>query len=70
MKNSHNKTETELTLLQTLGSILAAIGGVQSMQNLRRDFRSNSAWKIIAVGITVTVVFVMLIILAARYAAV
>ncbi len=56
-------------MLQLLGSVLAAFGGVQSMKNYRRDFSSNNAWKLIAIGIVVTIIFVLLIIAAARYAA-
>jgi hypothetical protein len=61
--------ETKPTFLQLLGSVLAAIGGVQSKKNLRRDFNSNSAWKIAGIGIAVTIIFVLLIVFAARYAA-
>jgi uncharacterized membrane protein YidH (DUF202 family) len=61
--------ETKPTFLQLLGSVLAAIGGVQSKKNLRRDFNSNSAWKIAGIGIAVTIIFVLLIVFAAQYAA-
>ncbi len=61
--------ETNPTFIQLLGSVLAAIGGVQSKENLRRDFNSNSAWKIAGIGIAVTIIFVLLIVFAARYAA-
>ena len=66
MKNSHHETETKLTFLQTLGSVLAAFGGVQTMKTLRRDFHSNSAWKFIIVGLAVTAGFVTVIVLIAR----
>ncbi|HFD11167.1 MAG TPA: DUF2970 domain-containing protein [Crenotrichaceae bacterium] len=69
MKNSDHQSKSKLTLLQTLGSVLAAFGGVQNMDNLRRDFNSDSAWRIVAIGIIVTVIFVLLVIFAARHAA-
>ncbi len=65
----NNKPSNKPTFLQLLGSVLAAFGGVQSMKNYRRDFSSNNAWALIAIGIGVTVVFVLLIIVVARYAA-
>jgi len=61
--------QTKPTFLQLLGSVLAAIGGVQSKENLHRDFNSNSAWKIAGIGIAVTIIFVLLIVFGARYAA-
>jgi hypothetical protein len=69
MKDTDNDNEKKPTFLQLLGSVLAAFGGVQSMKNYHRDFGSNSAWALIAIGIGVTVIFVLLIIFVARYAA-
>ncbi len=69
MKQNNNDPETKPTFLQLLGSVLAAFGGVQSMKNYRRDFSSDNAWKMIVIGIVVAVVFVLLIVIAARSAA-
>ena len=69
MKDNNNETNKKPTFLQLLGSVLAAFGGVQSMKNHHRDFGSNSAWALIAIGIGVTVVFVLLIMFVARYVA-
>ncbi len=69
MKDTDKDNEKKPTFLQLLGSVLAAFGGVQSMKNYQRDFGSNSAWALIAIGIGVTVIFVLLIIFVARYVA-
>jgi hypothetical protein len=69
MKESNNNSGKKPTFLQLLGSVLAAFGGVQSMKNYHRDFGSNNAWALIAIGIGVTVIFVLLIIFVARYVA-
>jgi uncharacterized membrane protein len=66
MKNSDKNIQKKPTFLQLLGSVLAAFGGVQSMKNYQRDFASNNAWALIAIGIGVTVIVVFLIILVAR----
>ncbi len=69
MKDNNNETDKKPTFLQLLGSVLAAFGGVQSMKNYHRDFGSNNAWALIAIGIGVTIVFVLLIMFVARYVA-
>ena len=49
----------KLTLLQTIGSVLASFFGVQSGRNRQRDFQHGSAPKFIAVGLILTVVLVV-----------
>jgi hypothetical protein len=47
------------TLLQTVGSVLAAFFGVQSGRNRERDFKHGRAGVFIAVGIVMTILFVL-----------
>lgn len=69
MNDNHQNTDKQSTLLQLLGSVLAAFFGVQSLKNYRRDASSNNTGKLIALGILVTIVFVLIVASVARYAA-
>ena len=59
--------ENSLKLLQVIGSVLAAMFGVQSDKNRQRDFQQNSATAFIIVGIimVIALVITMLIIVKA-----
>ena len=48
-----------VTLLQTIGSVLASFFGVQSGRKRQRDFQHGSAPRFIAVGIVLTALFVL-----------
>ena len=64
-KESTNDTEPEqdsLTLWQVLSSALAAAFGVQSSRNRTRDFSKGKPGQFIAIGIILTVVFVIAIV--------
>lgn len=50
----------QLTFWQVLGSTLAAVVGVQSSKNRKRDFSQGKASHFILMGIGFTVVFVLL----------
>jgi hypothetical protein len=50
------------TLLQVIGSVLAAAFGVQSSANRERDFTSGSATAYIIAGVIFTVVFILTLI--------
>lgn len=47
------------TLLQTIGSVAAAFFGVQSSENRRRDFSRGNPWVFIAVGLVMTLAFII-----------
>lgn len=47
------------SLLQIIGSVLAAAFGVQSNENRERDFKHGSAGVYIAVGVVGTILFVL-----------
>ena len=49
----------KLSLLQTIGSVLASFFGVQSGRNRQRDFQRGSAPKFIAVGLVLTALLVV-----------
>ena len=46
------------SLLQTVGSVLAAFFGVQSSKNRERDFKHGRAGVFIAVGLIMTLLFI------------
>ena len=61
-KSSENK-ET-LTLLQTFKSVLWALLGVQSRENLVRDFSRGKASHFIITGLVFVILFVLMLVLA------
>ena len=54
--------EEGLTLLQLIGSALAAGIGVQSSANRKRDFSKGKPSQFIAIGIIFTVLFVLIMV--------
>ncbi|CAH0990257.1 hypothetical protein SIN8267_00349 [Sinobacterium norvegicum] len=48
------KQKKEVTLLQVVGSVLAAFFGVQSSKNRERDFNNGNFSVFVAVGFAVT----------------
>ena len=55
-------TDEGLTLIQLIGSALAAGFGVQSSQNRKRDFARGKPSQFIAIGIIFTVLFVLIMV--------
>ena len=58
----HADDEDGLTLLQLIGSALAAGFGVQSSTNRKRDFSKGKPSQFIAIGIIFTVLFVLIMV--------
>jgi|AntRauTorcE11897_2_1112592.scaffolds.fasta_scaffold12671_2 hypothetical protein len=56
-------------MLQVIKSVLAAFLGVQSEKNRQRDFQGSSVWPFVITGVVMTLVFVLLVIGVARWAA-
>lgn len=56
-----NHPQVSPTILQIMGSALAAAFGVQSSRNLSRDFHQGSPWVYVAVGIAITLLLVLAI---------
>lgn len=56
-------------MLQVIKSVLAAFFGVQSEKNRQRDFQQSSPLPYILVGLVLAGVFVVLVWLVARWAA-
>ncbi len=54
--------ESGLTILQLIGSALAAVFGVQSSQNRKRDFAKGKPSQFIAIGIIFTMLFVLIMV--------
>lgn len=57
MSEHHGKP----TLLQIIGSALAAAFGVQSNKNRERDFQGGSPWQFVIVGLAGTILFILTI---------
>jgi hypothetical protein len=60
--DNEQQTEQPLTLMQLIGSALAAASGVQSSKNRARDFSRGTPLQFIIVGVLFTAVFVLLLI--------
>ena len=60
------EAERKPTLLQVIGSVLAAFFGVQSSRNRARDFTHGKAIPFVLVGILLTLLLVGLLILIVR----
>ncbi|SFX30449.1 DUF2970 domain-containing protein [Marinospirillum alkaliphilum] len=56
-------------MLRALQAVLAAFFGVQSERNRQRDFQQSSPWPYILAGLFMAGVFVVLVLLVARWAA-
>lgn len=50
------------SILQMIFSVLAAMVGVQKSINRERDFKTGNPWLFILVGISLTVIFVLILI--------
>jgi hypothetical protein len=57
MTEKTNKSKP--SLIEALGSVLAAMFGVQSSKNRERDFSYSNPWVYIVLGIIMTVLFVL-----------
>jgi UPF0716 family protein affecting phage T7 exclusion len=60
--DNEQQTEQPLTLMQLIGSALAAASGVQSSKNRARDFSRGTPLQFIIVGVLFTAGFVLLLI--------
>ena len=61
--NGNDQPPTEnLTLLQLLGSALAAAFGVQSSKNRERDFSRGKPMQFIIIGVVLTALFVLVVV--------
>lgn len=54
------------TLWQTIASVMASFFGVQSSKNRHRDFKHGRAGVFIAVGLVMTVLFVLTIVVVVK----
>ena len=60
--DEHSEDDGGLTILQLIGSALAAGFGVQSSQNRKRDFSKGKPSQFIAIGIIFTALFVLIMV--------
>ena len=60
--------ETPVSLVQTVQSVAASFFGVQSEKNRQRDFSRGNPWVFIAVGLGMTVLFVLMVVMAVKLA--
>jgi hypothetical protein len=57
--SGENSDDKSLSMLQIIGSVLAAGFGVQSQKNRERDFKAGSSKHFVIVGVVATVLFVI-----------
>lgn len=60
--NLSEKNDQAPTLLQVIGSVLAAFFGVQSSKNKERDFKHGNHKVFILVGLLLTLAFLVIVI--------
>lgn len=60
-QTEQNKTHKPPNLLQVIGSVLAGMFGVQSEAARQRDFSAGNIWVFIAVGVVMTLIFVLVL---------
>lgn len=60
---SRKRSARKLSIVQTVVSVLAAFVGVQSRKNRVRDFNHGESRHFIAVGVFLTLLFVVILIL-------
>lgn len=56
----------KVSVLQVIGSVLAAAFGVQSNKNRQRDFKKGKLWHYVLVGIIFTTIFIFTLIAIVR----
>ncbi|MGZ8216252.1 DUF2970 domain-containing protein [Methylomagnum sp.] len=66
MSDQQGSKPVQPTLLQVVGSVLAAAFGVQSTANRERDFAGGSATVYIIAGIVFTVLFIFAVLAVVR----
>ena len=63
--NPKNKS-CKLNFFEVIKSVLAAAIGIQSLQNQKKDFKSNKAYIYIIFGFVFTVIFVTTLIIVVK----
>ena len=63
--NPKNKS-CKLNFFEVIKSVLAAAIGIQSLQNQKKDFKSNKAYIYIIFGFVFTVIFVATLIIVVK----
>ena len=56
----------KVSVLQVIGSVLAAAFGVQSEKNRQRDFKKGKLWHYVLAGIIFTTIFIFILIAIVR----
>jgi hypothetical protein len=65
--SSDTGEEKSLSLIQTIKSVLWAMLGIQSRENLKRDFSHGSARNFIVTGLIFVILFVITLILIVKF---
>ena len=66
-KPPHSDEAKSLSLVQTIKSVLWAMLGIQSRENLKRDFTHGSARNFIITGLLFVILFVITLILIVKF---
>jgi hypothetical protein len=63
-----NNEKNKVGFFQVMGSVAAAMFGVQKEKNRERDFTSGKLWHYIAGGLLFTAIFITILVLIVRTA--
>ena len=63
MNPDQDPSKRRPSLLQVIASVAASFFGVQSSKNRERDFKQGKATHFIAIGIVLTVVFILKVVI-------
>ncbi len=67
-QTERHEPESSPTLWQTVSSVAASFFGVQSSKARKRDFTHGKAAHFIVIGVVLTVLLILTIVLAVRFA--
>ncbi|MDH5391782.1 MAG: DUF2970 domain-containing protein [Gammaproteobacteria bacterium] len=68
VKKDDTKETDNVSFLQTFGSVLAAMFGVQTEKNRQRDFNKGKLWHYILGGLIFAALFITVLVTIVQYA--
>lgn len=68
MNDENNKNNDDVTFLQVISSVAAAMFGVQSDKNRQRDFKKGKLWHYVLGGILFTAIFITILVIIVQTA--
>lgn len=68
MNDENNKNNNDVTFLQVISSVAAAMFGVQSDKNRQRDFKKGKLWHYVLGGILFAAIFITILVIIVQTA--